>query len=270
MSVSDDTGLNGTHYRCIVAGSCPPAVTSNAALLTVQSLSTITVQPVQVTVCGGSIAAFSVAATGGSPTYQWQSDSSGTFENVVNNTIYSGTTNATINISNTTGLNGINYQCVVTSCGNSITSNPASLTVNSVPAIVIQPEAETVCSDNSTYFSVTVTGANLSYQWQRLRGATYVNITNTAVYSGINADTLKIISVAGLNNMQYRCLISGTCAPVATTNSVTLNVNPAPAITIQPVTALACTGSGTSFSVTATGGLLNYQWQIMFQEVIQI
>ena len=53
---------------------------------------------------------------------------------------------------------------------------------------------------------------------------------------------------ASMNGYQYRCVISGTCSPSATTNAVTLTVNTQPAINTQPVNlTTVCETSNTSF-----------------------
>ena len=60
----------------------------------------------------------------------------------------------------------------------------------------------------------------------------------------------------------YRCVVSGTspCAAV-TSNNAALVVNQLPAITSQPAASQSiCSGNSVSFSVTATGSNLTYQW----------
>ena len=58
-------------------------------------------------------------------------------------------------------------------------------------------------------------------------------------------------------------IVSGTCTPAATSNAVTVTVNTAPAITVEPTApAAVCSGSGTqTMTVTATGTGITYQWR---------
>ncbi len=59
------------------------------------------------------------------------------------------------------------YSVVITgTCGN-LTSTAATLTVNRAPAITAQPAAVTACEGTTANFSVTATGAGLSYQWRK-------------------------------------------------------------------------------------------------------
>jgi hypothetical protein len=56
--------------------------------------------------------------------------------------------------------------------------------------------------------------------------------------------------------------VSGTCPPSVTSSVAVLTINESPVITSQPVASQSvCEGSGASFSVTATGTGLSYQWK---------
>src|SRR5439155_162045 len=93
-------------------------------------------------------------------------------------------------------------------------------------------------------------------------GTTFNNLTNTGVYTGATSATLSISNATGLNGNQYQVIVSGTCAPAATSAAATLTVNTAPQITVQPSNSTVCAPNGTSFSVTANGTALTYQWQL--------
>ena len=65
-----------------------------------------------------------------------------------------------------------------------------------------------------------------------------------------------------MNGYAYQCVVSGTCAPQATSGCGLLTVNTPIAITSQPAASTICAGNSTSFSATATGSGLGYQWQV--------
>ena len=95
---------------------------------------TITAQPVNRSVTAPAATTFAVTATAtqsATRTYQWQVKvGAAAFVNVTNTGVYTGSTAATLNISDTTGLNGNQYRCVVSATGaTSVTSNAATLTV---------------------------------------------------------------------------------------------------------------------------------------------
>lgn len=92
-------------------------------------------QPVPATVVAPAPATFAVTTdsvpTGASITYQWQANTGSGFANLTNAGVYSNTTTATLSISNTTGLTGVQYRALALSAGaNTITSRAAVLTVS--------------------------------------------------------------------------------------------------------------------------------------------
>ncbi|WP_293890079.1 PKD-like domain-containing protein [Flavobacterium sp.] len=247
------------NYKCVVSGSCVPNVTSNDAALIVNQIVSITSQPVLTqTICAGSPATFSVAATGTGLSYQWYKGVTA----LVDGGSISGATSATLTINPVvTGDAATNYKCVVsgTSPCAAVTSNNAALVVNQLPAITSQPAAsQTICSGSSVSFSVTATGTNLTYQW--FNGAT--PIANGGSVSGATSATLTINPASTSDaSTNYKCVVSGSCAPSVTSNDAALIVNQIVSITSQPViTQTICAGSSATFSVAATGTGLSYQW----------
>ena len=262
-------GMDGYQYRCVISSACTP-INSSAAILTVNSGPAVTSQPANTAVCAGNAATFSVTATGGGLTYQWQESTTGAggpWNNLSNTAPYSNVTTATLTINPTTvGMNNYQYRCVVSgSCPSPVNSNPGVLTVGTALSITSQPVSQTICAGANTSFSVTISGTVISYQWQESTsgaGGPWNNITNGGVYSGATTATLNLTAVtAGMNNNQYRCVVTGSC-PAINSNPAVLTVQTAPAITSQPVDATVYTGSSASFSVTATGTNLTYQWQV--------
>ena len=136
-------------------------------------------------------------------------------------------------------------------CAPAVTSAAATLTVNSAPAITAQPTNQTTCAGTSVSFSVTATGTGLTYQWRK--GAVNIGGATSATYT----IAAPVIGDAG----SYDVVVSGTCAPAVTSAAATLTVNSAPAITAQPANQTTCAGTSVSFSVTATGTGLTYQWR---------
>lgn len=250
-------GMNNNLYRVIVSNACPSSVTSSAALLTVTNPSIISLQPVNTTACSGSNASFSVTATGPSITYQWQlsTDAGANWNNIVGANLTTLTLTAV-----TTGMNNNQYRVIVSSCvPGGLTSTPATLTVNAGVGITAQPVSVSVCTGSNTSFAVTATGTGLSYQWQLSTdgGTIYNNI------AGANTATLNLNTVTVLmNNNRYRVIVSNTCSSSITSSAAILTVGNATLISAQPANATVCAGLNTTFSITATGSNLTYQWQL--------
>src|SRR6185503_89909 len=126
---------------------------SNNATLTVNTAAAISGQPSNQTVCSGTLASFTVSASGSpAPTFQWRRGTT----NLVNGGNISGATSATLTINPAAvGDAATNYNCVVTNSCGSATSNDATLTVNSPPSISAHPAATSACVGASASFSVT-------------------------------------------------------------------------------------------------------------------
>lgn len=264
-------GMNNYQYRNVVTGSCP-AINSTAAVLTVNTAPGISSQPVSSVVCATQNASFISVATGTALSYQWQESitgCAGTFVNVTNGGVYSGATSATLTITNApASMNGYAYRNVINgTCAPAATSSCVTLTVNTAVLITSQPQSSAVCAGATTSFGVTATGTSPTYQWQESTngGGSWTNITNGGIYSGATTATLTLTGVtAGMNTYQYRNVVSGaTSCGIVNSTAGNLTVNTAPAITAQPVAGTTiCAGQNTSYSVTANGTALTYQWQL--------
>lgn len=250
--------MNNNKYRVIVTGTCAPAVTSNAATLTVGNSAVITANPVSTTVCVGDNASFAVTATGSSLTYQWQVSTNGgtSFTNIT------GATAATLSLTSVTAAqNTYQYRVVIFSCSpTGINSAAATLTVNNPLVIQTQPQSVTICQGTNTTLSIAATGTGLTYQWQVSTngGTTFANIT------GATAATLDLLAVTpAMNGNQYRVVLKGACNTVGLNSAaITLTVNTLVTISAQPVPTSVCLPNNTSLSLTAAGTGLTYQWQV--------
>lgn len=81
-----------------------------------------------------------------------------------------------------------------------------------LPSISIQPTNQTdICSGDAVDFSVVADFTD-SYQWQRSAdgGSSWIDIPNTSIYSGTSTSTLTVTTILGLNNYQFRCILTNT------------------------------------------------------------
>lgn len=136
----------------------------------------ITTQPTAQTVTEGEAATFTVEATGGNLSYQWQQST----DNGSSWTDITGETNATYTIATTTmDMNGTQYRCVVKNSINEVTSDAATLTVTAIPTYSITVETD----GNGTAFASPTSAPE---------GTT---ITLTAVpNSGYHFDRFEVVS----------------------------------------------------------------------------
>ena len=231
------------------------SVTSNEAKLGVSATAVapaITTQPAAQSVVAGSVANFSVIASGTSPfSYQWKK----------NGTDISGATSIPYTIATTTMADSGAYSVVVTNSAGKATSTDAALTVTATavaPAITTQPAAQTVTEGESATFSVTASGtAPFTYQWKKngtdIEGVTTSSHTTDATAIG---DSGAVFTVVVTNSVG-----SVTSSGAALTVNAAAVAPVAPTITTQPTAQSIAAGATATFSVAATGTSLSYQWK---------
>lgn len=210
----------------------------------------IVTHPESQAICYEDNIQFVVVTTGADLTYQWQRNG----VDISDDEQHSGCTADTLDI--TAATTGATYRCVVTNDGGSVTSNSATLTINTTTAITAHPTSVNICAGASTSFSVTAVGTALTYQWQK--GG--VNLSNGGHYSGVTTTTLTVSTVDSGDLAAYRCVVAGTCGS-ETSSAATITLKTTTAIVTQPVASSVCSGSNTSFSVAAVGESLTYRWQ---------
>jgi YVTN family beta-propeller protein len=127
--------------------------------------------------------------------------------------------------------------------------DPEPGVVNGPPKITGQPQNLAVAPGAPAAFTVVAQGIGLSYEWKR--GTTNV---------GTNSPTYSIPAAAAGDAGNYSVVITNV-AGTRTSEVARLAVVTPPTITRQPVSRTTNEGTNASFSVTATGGNLTYQWR---------
>ncbi|MBN1492014.1 MAG: immunoglobulin domain-containing protein, partial [Phycisphaerae bacterium] len=204
LTVSAVDSGDVANYRCVVTGGCG-SVISNTAALSLKAPTVITVQPVGQSVCIGSTAAFTVAATGDGPlTYRWQKNGS----NLNNGGHYSGVTTTTLTVSGADAGDVANYRCVVTAGCGSVISGTAALSLRAATVILQHPLPQAVPQGDTATFTVTATGDGaLTYQWRK-NGA---NLSNGGHYSGVTTATLVVSNADSGDVADYACVVTAGC-----------------------------------------------------------
>jgi len=126
-------------------------------------------------------------------------------------------------------------------------------------AITAQPTDQSVVAGTAAIFSVVASNAT-GYQWQR---STDGGASFTSVSAATNASHTTAASTLLDSGTQYRAVVSGTSNSV-TSSAATLTVTAAvvaPSISVQPAGQTITAGQNASFSVTAGGTSISYQWQ---------
>src|SRR5205823_8274205 len=172
---------------------------SRSATVAVNSLPAISSQPSPKAACDGSIATFSVAASGTGITYRWRKDG----VNLVNGGHVSGATSATLTISTAAAADAGSYDVVVSgTCPPAQTSDAVSLAVQPLPVATITAASLLCAGSTGNSASVPDAGVGTSYAWTMNNGAITGGaatpfVTYTAGSSG-NSLTLNV-TVTGPN-----------------------------------------------------------------------
>ena len=236
-----DTGS----YSCIITNSLVPNLTlySNQVRLVIGTGPQITKQPATLTQCAGTKATFSVSASGTGLKYQWY----------FNGTIIPGATTASYSISNISSTNSGNYDVVVTDSNNkSVTSNNATLTVNSLPVAILSPLTPKVCSGSSQKMTATIENGTSPYisSWTGT-GATALSSTNTS-------NPTFLDTTAGTFGLTYKVTDANTCGSSAVSTTIT-NIKIKASIS-SPTVFSFCSGIANRITAAVSGGTAPYTY----------
>lgn len=205
-----------------VVGTASGCSNSSTVTVAINTTPTITATAGSSAICSGN--STTISASGGT-TYIW-SPSAG----------LSATTGATVTATPTvtttytiTGTNG-------SGCTNTTTK---TITVNSLPTVILASGTTTLCAGNST--TISATGA-ATYTW--------------TPGSGLSATTGTTVTATPLFTTTYT--VTGTNGSgCANTTTKTITVNPLPTVTASSGISVLCLGNTTTISAT---GATTYTW----------
>ncbi|MGA9638736.1 PKD domain-containing protein, partial [Flavobacterium sp.] len=260
------------YYYCIITQNNGSGcnVTTDTAAVVVNLAPTFTTQPTSSNVCiGGTITPLSVEYSNGvgTPSYQWFSNSANT------NSGGTAITDATSkNFSPSNSVIGTTYYyCIITlpatgGCS-SISSNTATITVNPLASIDLQPlPNQTLCVGATILTPLTVTYSGgtgtPSYQW-------YLNTSNTNIGGGAITGATSInftpTVFTSTGNYYYYAIITlnGNGCGAILSDPAEIIVVSDPVVSVQPLTTqiLCQNASPENLTVTATGGIGTYFYQ---------
>jgi len=237
------------------ANGCTGAAVT--ATVVVNPIPNAVATPSSQTICSGS-SLTTIALTGGvsGTVYNWTRDNTVSLTGIG----ASGSGSISGTLTNTTiTTQTVTFTIIPVANGCTGTSITATVIIKPTPTAVATPSSQTICS-GSSITNILLTGS--------LSGTTY-NWTRD------NTVTCRDIAASGTGNI-CGTLTNTTSSPVLVTFTITSSfngctgtpitatvmVNPKTNISANPVNQSILTLSNASFSVTATGTSITYQWQI--------
>jgi len=194
------------NYDCVIS-SCGLAVTSEAAVVTIDVPPSITNQPQGAELCEGERIELTVDAEGSGLQYQW----------LRNGVPLPGATSRIYTIAGVTLAQEGAYQCRITgTCSPQLTTDSAVVNVLMEPSITKQPVGATLTSGEKLELTVETSGEGLLYQWFK----------NNQPIAGATDPTFTITSVALADSGTYSVRVRNRCDSVESARAV-VSVKPA-------------------------------------------
>ena len=219
----------------------------------VMPLPSITSHPANVTAKVNDSVSFSVKAQGDGLTYQWYYKKAGQTTWNKWGTRTTATTTATANAT----WNGMQVYCKVTDqYGNSVDSNPATITIKQDLKITAQPTDKTVKLGESLTLSVKAEGIGLTYQWYYKKSGA----TSFSKWNGRTHASETVTPNASWNGIQLYCTVKDSSGNSLDSSVAKITVTQDLKITAQPTNKTIKKGDSVTLSLKAEGTGLTYQW----------
>ncbi len=234
------------NYDVVIANSCG-TVYSDVVAVTLAEGVTITQQPSGWDACAGDDVLLFVVASGPGLSYQWRKDG----------VDLPGETGPSLAINGATSNDAGTYDVIVSNACETLTSDPAVVTVSGgPPTVTSDPNDAQLCAGEALSLSVAADGENLGFQWRK----------DGVDLPGETGATLTIDPVATDDAGTYTVLVSNACGSVESAGAL-VTVDAPAAITQEPAGAVVCVGQPLTLAVTADGTSLAYQWRLDGQDI---
>lgn len=248
ISLSFNNSFSGGNLSVRAVGPCGTSAnhTKNVAAYISLPSSPASISGPTINVCAGSTQTYTCSAVTAATSYQWTAPT--------NASIVSGQGTQTVTIAFAANF-GASGSVLVRSQNCFGMSANRSLLVYNIPGTpgTISGAANNICPGSTFTYSVAAVPGATGYTWTAP--------TNTTISSGqgTNSITLTVGS----------SFVSGTLSVVATSScgqsaarSLGLSKNPAALSTMTGQTSNLCGGGQFTYSVTASGGIVSYNWSV--------
>ncbi|MCK4919608.1 MAG: immunoglobulin domain-containing protein, partial [Bacteroidales bacterium] len=223
-----------------------------ANLIVIPTTILISQPPASIEKCDGQSASFIVEVSGDNIVYSWEKDGVA----LVDGANVSGSVNNILTISDISISDEAIYKCIITGTCQNVSTDPSTLNVNENTSVTLSPSDGEYCTEESITLSVASANPSDTYQWKK----DGVDIIDDVQFSGATTSNLDIDSLNNTNAGIYSCLVTGFCDS-QNSGLANIQVLKITQINIQPIHQDIDDGDPVSFTVSATGETLSYQWQ---------
>ena len=250
-----------TYYRCTVTCSNGGGnATTAPVVVNVSNIQFTSAVATPSTVCSPGSVTITGSVTGGLNlgNYTFTLTGAGT----IGAPVYSGPNNSSVSFS-VTNIPAGNQVYTLTAtdpvpCSKSTTVN---VTVNLTPVVTLAPAVATICNGNILPITGTVTTGAGTVVYSPVTEL-YTDAGATIAYTGTALASGTIIYARPSVTRTYTATVT-SAQGCSSSTPITITVNQLPAITVQPTPAnqTICPGFNVTYTVTATGTGLTYQWR---------
>ena len=245
-------GADEGAYKCVVNSDCGPQVESDTAQLVLYENTSIIDHPDDDLLCEGEVALLTMEAMVAIPKFQWMLDGQPISDTGAYSFLISGDSSTTTLVINpTTTAYGGDYSCQVIGLCGTLTSDAATLTVDTTIQFIKELSDLEACPGDDVQFIMSAIGTNKTYRWEK----------NGVTIPGEIDPSLGLSNINAGDEGEYRCWVKSPCGDsLSTVAKLTVNKNIT--LTSNPSDATRCEGDNVNFVVTTIGDSINttYQW----------
>ena len=227
------------------------------AVITINPVPDVSAMPSSQIICSNDTTGIVLSSSVAGTTYTWTASSASGFISGYSDSSNDTISQTLVNSGTTQGM--VNY--IITPVHNLCPGSDLtiSVVVKPSPAVTATPASQTICSDYSTFISLSSSVSGTSYNWTAVPST--VNITGYSNGTGNNIS--QVLSTTEPNIVTVNYEVVGTASGCKSdTLDVLVSISPLPDVVATPSYDTICSGDVTSIALSSTAPGVNYSWTV--------